>query len=184
MKKLVGSLIAVILLISFCGCGSSSGSGTHIATNLNQSSLVNYSGSWAVSAASLRCDNAPKMTTATAIYSFNSNGTGTYVVSLPASGMFPATKQTVNFEIKASDTTSFTIKTTGNAQCTYLNGQSCVFGSSAYLPISAANPVTTNFQFALSPSGTSLNLAVNDNTDQLTCALGTTYSSKFSATRQ
>ena len=84
------------------------------------------------------------------------------------------------------DATSFTIVTVGDQTSTTTSGQliSGVFSMSSSLPISAGNPQTINFQYALAPNGTSINLSVNDDSDVLTCGLGLASNSSFSATRQ
>jgi hypothetical protein len=188
MKKIIGPVLAVALTISLSACGNSSGTtGTHIATTLVASAEVKINGSWAVGSASLLCDNASKATSSTSVYTFNSSSnSGTFVLNQPAAGYYPAMIKTVNFTIKTIDSSSFTIQTVGDMKCVYQsNNQNCNMGQdSSSLPISSMNPMTMNFQYAVSPSGSSLNLSVNDQTDVLTCGLGTNYSSSFLSIRQ
>ncbi|MEO5969073.1 MAG: hypothetical protein ABIQ95_04030 [Bdellovibrionia bacterium] len=186
MKKIIESALTVTLTVLVSACGNSSGianKGTHVANTLIESAQQTINGSWSVNNASLLCDGNPKATSGTAVYSFNSDlDTGTYVLNIPANGMYPPMRKTVNFAIKSFDATSFTIQTVGDIQCV-TNGQPCRFGYMSS-SITAATPARINFQYALSPSGTSLGLSVNDNTDILTCAIDTTYSSSFLSTRQ
>jgi hypothetical protein len=186
MKKFIESVLTITLTVLVSACGNSSGianRGTHIATALVESAQQSINGSWSVNNASMLCDARPKATSGTAVYSFNSDlDSGTYVLNIPAMGMYPPMTKTVNFVIKSFDATSFTIQTVGDIQCV-TNGQPCRFGTSSS-SITAATPARINFQYALNLTGTSLGLSVNDNTDLLTCGIDTSYSSSFLTTRQ
>ena len=211
MKKIIGSALSVTLtaVLSACG-GTSNGSGngtgngfpavpstsTHVATTLNQAAEMTLNGSWTVSNSTLKCGGASKTTTNFIVYTFNSaTNTGTYSViqgapaqssqnmGSPQISMLPPMKQTVNFTMNAIDTTSFSIQTIGSMKCTLLDGTPCptAFVNSANSNVPAGS--TIDFQYILNPNGSSITLSVNDQTDILSCGLGSSNSSSFTATR-